>query len=59
VRTVPFPTGGPSGLLFCRLLLSHHPDPAAALAAWATQLAPGGLLLVDEVERIHSVDPGT
>ncbi|HEX4908643.1 MAG TPA: class I SAM-dependent methyltransferase [Actinomycetes bacterium] len=57
VRTVPFPTGGPSGLLFCRLLLSHLPDPAAALAAWATQLAPGGLLLVDEVERIHTADP--
>src|SRR4029453_7216253 len=57
VRTVPFPTGGPSGLLFCRLLLSHLPDPAAAPAAWATQLAPGGLLLVDEVERIHTADP--
>ena len=57
MRTVPFPTGGPSGLLFCRLLLSHLPDPAAALAAWATQLVPGGLLLVDEVERIHTADP--
>ena len=36
---------------------SHLTDPAAVLAAWATQLAPGGLLLVDEVERIHTADP--
>ena len=51
VTTVPFPAG-PADLCFCRLLLSHLPDPAAVLAAWATQLAPGGLLLADEVERI-------
>jgi len=56
VTTVPFPAG-PADLCFCRLLLSHLPDPAAALAAWATQLAPGGLLLVDEVDRIHTADP--
>ena len=57
VRAVPFPAGGPAGLLSCRLLLSHLPDPPAVLAAWATQLAPGGLLLVDEVEVIHTGDP--
>ena len=56
VTAVPFPAG-PADLCFCRLLLSPLPDPAAALAAWATQLAPGGLLLVDEVERIHTGDP--
>ena len=56
-QTVPFPTGGPAGLLFCRLLLSHLSHQAAVLAAWATQLAPGGLLLIDEVERIHTADP--
>jgi SAM-dependent methyltransferase len=56
VTTVPFPAG-PADLCFCRLLLSHLPDPPAALAAWATQLAPGGLLLVDEVDRIHTADP--
>lgn len=56
VTTVPFPAG-PADLCFCRLLLSHLPDPAAVLAAWATQLAPGGLLLVDEVDRIHTADP--
>jgi SAM-dependent methyltransferase len=56
VTTVPFPAG-PADLCFCRLLLSHLPDPAAALAAWTTQLALGGLLLVDEVDRIHTADP--
>jgi trans-aconitate 2-methyltransferase len=56
VTVVPFPSG-PADLVFCRLLLSHLADPAAALAAWATQLAPGGLLLVDEVERIRTGQP--
>jgi trans-aconitate 2-methyltransferase len=56
VTVVPFPAG-PAGLVYGRFLLSHLPDPAAALAAWATQLAPGGLLLVEEVERIHTAQP--
>ncbi|MFL6187887.1 MAG: class I SAM-dependent methyltransferase, partial [Actinomycetes bacterium] len=56
VTVVPFPCR-PAGLLFCRFLLGHLADPAAALAAWATQLAPGGLLLVDEVDRIHTTQP--
>jgi hypothetical protein len=44
-------------VVFCRFLLSHLPDPGAALAAWASQLAPGGLLLVEEVERIRTDQP--
>jgi trans-aconitate 2-methyltransferase len=56
VTTVPFPAG-PADLCFCRLVLSHLPDPAAVVAAWATQLAPDGLLLVDEVDQIHTADP--
>jgi trans-aconitate 2-methyltransferase len=53
VTRVPFPCP-PADVCYGRLLLSHLPDPGAALAAWATQLAPGGLLLADEVERIHT-----
>jgi trans-aconitate 2-methyltransferase len=53
VTRVPFPCP-PADLCYGRLLLSHLPDPGAALAAWATQLAPGGLLLADEVDRIHT-----
>jgi trans-aconitate 2-methyltransferase len=56
VTRVPFPAG-PVDLVSCRLLLSHLADPAAALADWATQLVAGGLLLVEEVERIHTGDP--
>jgi SAM-dependent methyltransferase len=56
VTVVPFPCPA-ADLVFCRFLLSHLPDPGAALAAWATQLAPGGLLLADEVERIHTGQP--
>jgi trans-aconitate 2-methyltransferase len=56
VTAVPFPCP-PAGLLFCRFLLGHLADPAAALAAWATQLAPEGLLLVEEVERIRTDQP--
>jgi trans-aconitate 2-methyltransferase len=56
VTAVPFPCP-PADLLSCRLLLSHLADPAGALAAWATQLASGGLLLVEEVDSIHTADP--
>jgi trans-aconitate 2-methyltransferase len=56
VTMVPFPCP-PAGLIYGRFLLTHLPDPPAALAAWATQLAPGGLLLVDEVERIDTAQP--
>jgi SAM-dependent methyltransferase len=53
VTRVPFPCP-PADVCYGRLLLSHLPDPGAVLAAWATQLAPGGLLLADEVDRIHT-----
>jgi SAM-dependent methyltransferase len=56
VTVMPFPAS-PAGLVYGRFLLTHLPDPPAALAAWATQLASGGLLLVEEVERIHTAQP--
>ena len=56
VTRAPFPCP-PADVLSCRLLLSHLPDPAATLTTWATQLAPGGLLLIDEVEGVHTDDP--
>lgn len=48
---VPFP-GGPADLIHARLLLAHLPDPPGLVAAWRGQLRPGGVLVVDEVERI-------
>ena len=53
VTRVPFPCP-PADVCYGRLLLSHLPDPGAVLAAWATQLTPGGLLLADEVDQIHT-----
>ena len=57
VVTDPLP-GAPADLVFCRYLLTHLPDPAAVMGAWAAQLAPGGRLLVEEVEEIRTdVEP--
>ena len=46
----------PADVVFCHLLLSHLPDPAQVLESWAGLLAPGGVLLVDEVEAIDTDD---
>jgi trans-aconitate 2-methyltransferase len=56
VTAVPFPVG-PADLVYARFLMSHLSDPGTALAAWATQVVPGGLLLLDEVEWIHTGEP--
>ena len=56
VRVTPFPVG-PSDLLFCRLLLSHLPNPEKLLLAWSSQLAIGGLLLIEELEAIRTAQP--
>lgn len=56
VREVPFPEG-PADLVFARLLLAHLPAPVALARRWATQLRPGGVLLLDEVERIETSQP--
>jgi SAM-dependent methyltransferase len=56
VCCVPFPTGT-ADMIFCRFLVTHLADPADALAKWATQLNPGGLLMLEEVERIDTVHP--
>jgi trans-aconitate 2-methyltransferase len=56
VTATPLPTG-PADLLFARFLLTHLPLPGQVVTAWATQLAPGGLLLLDEVEWIRTRDP--
>ena len=53
VTAVPFPVEA-GELLYARLVLAHLRDPAAVLAVWATQLRPQGLLLLEEVEWIHT-----
>ncbi|MCY3783219.1 MAG: class I SAM-dependent methyltransferase [Chloroflexi bacterium] len=56
VTRTPFPFG-PGDLLFSHFLLPHLSDPPSALAAWATQLRPAGLLLLDEVSDIWTTHP--
>jgi SAM-dependent methyltransferase len=53
ITSVPFPVG-PSDFLYCRFLLTHLRNPHAVVLAWATQLQPGGLLLMEEVEWIRT-----
>jgi len=56
VTVVPFPVG-PADLVYCRLLLTHLRDPVQVITRWATQLVPGGLLVVEEVESIATSSP--
>jgi trans-aconitate 2-methyltransferase len=53
VTKVPFPVTG-AEVIFARLVLAHLPDVPGAVAAWSTQLAPRGRLVLDEVERIDT-----
>jgi trans-aconitate 2-methyltransferase len=57
VTLAPLPHGGEADLIYARLLLSHLPDPEEVALEWLAQLAPGGLLLLDEVERIETEQP--
>jgi len=53
VTRVPLP-GGPADLIHARLVLAHLPAPLALARRWATQLRPGGTLVLDEVEHIDA-----
>jgi trans-aconitate 2-methyltransferase len=55
-REVPFPTGAVD-LAYARLLLAHLKDPASVVRGWASQLRPGGLLLLDEPESVDTDEP--
>ena len=56
ITTAPFPEA-PFDLIFSRLVLTHLQDPMAAIDLWTDQLRPGGLLLLEEVERIYTKVP--
>lgn len=54
VTQVPLPHEGEADLIHARLLLAHLPQPETVVADWFAQLAPGGLLLLQEVESIET-----
>lgn len=47
----------PADVVYARLLLAHVADVAGAIVRWRTQLAPHGVVVLDEVESIESDDP--
>ena len=52
---VPFPVG-PADLIYARFVATHLGDPTVTIRGWATQLVPGGLLLLDEVDSISTAN---
>ena len=52
---VPFPVG-PADFIYARFVATHLRDPTATIRGWATQLVPGGRLLLDEVETISTAN---
>jgi SAM-dependent methyltransferase len=49
---------GAYDVVYVRFVLTHLPDPAAALANITAQLAPGGVLIVEDIDfRGHFCDP--
>ncbi|HOE12290.1 MAG TPA: class I SAM-dependent methyltransferase [bacterium] len=56
VTQVPFPES-PCDAIYCRFLLTHIRDPETVLETWGSQLYPGGFLLLEETEWIHTSHP--
>jgi len=54
--SVPFPCGL-GDVVFARLVLAHLPSVADVVASWLTQVRAGGVLLLEEVERIDTDHP--
>ncbi len=44
-------------VIFVRMLLSHLREPLEAVDLWLERLAPGGVLLLEEVESIETEEP--
>jgi SAM-dependent methyltransferase len=47
----------PADALYSRFLLTHLPDPGAALSTWATFLTPGAVCLVQETAAMTGSHP--
>ena len=55
VTQAPFPDA-PADVIFARHLLAHLREPAELIGQWTSQLAPGGLLVLEETEWIKTAD---
>jgi SAM-dependent methyltransferase len=52
----PFPEDRPD-LVYARMLVTHLAEPEAAVTGWAAQLAPGGVLLIEDTDAIETEQP--
>lgn len=50
---MPLP-GAPADVIYARLLLAHLPDPEAIAQRWRRQLAPGGRLLIEDLDSVDN-----
>ena len=53
VTLTPLP-GTPVEMIYARLVLAHLPEPRAIVERWRHQLAPGGTLLLEELEDVEA-----
>ena len=51
VSRLPLP-GAPADLIYARLLLAHIAEPETIARRWVSQLAPGGRLLIEDLEDV-------
>lgn len=56
ITRTPFPCGA-ARVIYARSLLSHLRDPVPLVNRWAQQLAPGGVLLIEELEAVDTQVP--
>jgi trans-aconitate 2-methyltransferase len=52
ITTVPFPVT--ADVMYARFILSHLPRPVEVVRNWVTQLAVGGILVIEEVEAVET-----
>lgn len=48
---------GPYNLIYCRYVLTHLAEPAAAVTRWSRSLQPGGAIAVEENDSIEASEP--
>jgi SAM-dependent methyltransferase len=53
VTRLPLP-GAPADVVYARLLLAHLPAPLDLARGWLSQVRPGGVLVLEEVEHIEA-----
>lgn len=53
VTANPLP-GAPADVIYARLLLAHLPSPVSVVNEWREQLAPGGRVLIEDLEDIEA-----